>query len=140
MLTSSTQGYVLWVYIIRKEGVKPLLENVAAVRKAPAPTDVSELQSYLGMLNYYQNYLADLATVSEPLHILLCKGTPWECRKEQARSFEKTKVMLSQSPLLMHFDPSYSIVVHADASPYGLGVVFSHKMPDGTERPVCFTS
>ena len=56
--------------------MKPLLENVEAVRKAPAPTNVSELRYYLGMLNYYQNYLADLATVSEPLHILLRKGAP----------------------------------------------------------------
>ena len=31
-----------------KEGVQPLLGNVDAVRKAPEPTNVSELRSYLG--------------------------------------------------------------------------------------------
>ena len=49
-----------------------MLGNVEAVR--PEPTNVSELRSYLGMLNYYQNYLPALATMSEPLHILLWKG------------------------------------------------------------------
>ena len=37
--------------------------------------------------------------------------------KQQAQAFEQTKVMLSEAPLLVHFDPSLPIIVHADASP-----------------------
>ena len=74
-------------YRVRKEGVRPLLENVEAVQKAPEPTNVSELRSYLGMLNYYLNYLPDLATVSEPLHRLLRKGCTWKWGEEQSKSF-----------------------------------------------------
>ena len=48
--------------------------------------------------------------------------------------------MLSEAPLLVHFDPSRKIVVHTDASPYGLGGVLSHEYDDNTERPVCFAS
>ena len=48
--------------------------------------------------------------------------------------------MLCGAPLLTHFDPSKRIVVHCDASPYGLGVVLSHVMEDGSERPVTFSS
>ena len=127
-------------YKISKEGVRPLLGNVEAVRKAPAPTNVSELRSYLGMLNYYQNYLPALATMSEPLHILLRKGSLWIWEVQQAKAFEKTKVMLSEAPLLVHFDPSFQIVVHTGASPYGVGAVLSHKMPEESERPVCYAS
>ena len=125
---------------ISKEGVRPLLGNVEAVRKAPAPTNVSALRSYLGMLNYYQNYLPALATMSEPLHILLRNGSVRIWGVQQAKAFEKTKVMLSKAPLLVHFDPSFLIVVHADASPYGVGAVLSHKIPDESERPVCYAS
>ena len=127
-------------YLINKHGVKPMKENVEAVKKAPEPRNISELRSYLGMLNYYQNYLPGLATVSEPLHRLLRKGMPWKWEKEQSLAFEETKNMLSCSPVLVHFDPSLPIVVHADASPYGLGVVLSHVMPDGNEKPVSFGS
>ena len=47
--------------------------------------------------------------------------------------------MLSHSPLLVHFDPSLPIIVHTDASPYGVGAVLSH-MVNGEERPVCYAS
>ena len=48
--------------------------------------------------------------------------------------------MLTKAPLLVHFNPALLIIVHADASPYGLGGVLSRQMKDGTERPVCFAS
>lgn len=127
-------------YRISKEGVQPLKENVEAVQKAPEPKNVSELRSYLGMLNYYQSYLPGLASKSEPLHELLRKGNTWKWGQVQTGAFEVTKKMLSEAPLLVHFNPALEILVHADASPYGLGAVLSHIMEDGSERPVCYAS
>ena len=43
-------------------------------------------------------------------------------------------------PVLAHYDPDLPIVLAGDASAYGLGAVISHKMPDGTERPVAYAS
>ena len=55
-------------YVISKEGVKPMPENVEAVFNAPVPSNVTEVRSFLGMVNYYNTYLKNLATISEPLH------------------------------------------------------------------------
>jgi len=44
------------------------------------------------------------------------------------------------SQLLVHFDPKLEICLACDASAYGIGVVLSHKMPDGSEKPVGFAS
>ena len=126
--------------MISKDGIQPMHENVEAVKKAPEPTNVSELRSFLGMLNYYQNYLPALSTASEPLHLLLRKGNDWYWEEAQRRAFNETKLMLTKAPLLVHFNPALPIIVHADASPYGLGAVLCHRMKDGTERPVCFAS
>ena len=40
-------------YVVSKDGVKPVAQKVEAIREAPAPTNVKELQSFLGMVNYY---------------------------------------------------------------------------------------
>ena len=48
--------------------------------------------------------------------------------------------MLCSAPLLTHFNPTKPILVQVDASPYGLGAVMTHKMEDGSERPVCYLS
>ncbi len=65
-------------FVLLKEGVKPMPENVEAVLNAPTPTDVSEVHSFLGMVNYYNSYLRNLATISEPLHRLLRKDPSWK--------------------------------------------------------------
>ena len=40
----------------------------------------------------------------------------------------------------MHYDVKKPIQLDCDVSPYGVGAVISHVMPDGTERPVAFAS
>ena len=48
--------------------------RVSAVLNAPAPKNVAKLQSYLGMLNYYGQFIPSLATTLGPLHRLLRHG------------------------------------------------------------------
>ena len=127
-------------YLISSSGVHPMASNVEAVAKAPVPTNLTELRAFLGMVNYYHGFLDKLATVTEPLHNLLRKGVKWDWTISCNEAFGKLKKMLSEAPVLTHFDPTKPIVVHCDASPYGLGCVLSHVMPDGLERPVSFVS
>ena len=125
-------------YVINKQGAKPMPGNVEAVVKAPAPTNLTELQGFLGMVNYYNNYVDGLSTITEPLHKLMRKGVPWRWTEECNEAFKIVKGILSGAPLLTHFDLSKPIIVHCDASQYGLGVVLSHVMEDGSEKPVSY--
>lgn len=40
----------------------------------------------------------------------------------------------------MHFNDELPLVLACDASPYGLGAVLCHRMPEGEKRPVRFAS
>ena len=60
-------------YVVSKEGLKPIPGNLEAVRNVEPPSNVTQLRSFLGMVNYYNMYLPKLDTVTEPLHKLLCK-------------------------------------------------------------------
>ena len=67
---------------VSKEGIKPLQDKVNAITNAPAPTNVSELRSYLGMINYYQKFLPNFSSVLAPLHGLLRNETCWHWGKD----------------------------------------------------------
>ncbi|CAG2214143.1 unnamed protein product [Mytilus edulis] len=62
---------------INKHGIYPVESKVEAIDKAPSPTNVTELKAYLGMLNYYNRFLANLSHLLKPLHVLLQKDTKW---------------------------------------------------------------
>ena len=49
------------------------------------------------------------------------------------------KNLLKSIQVLSHYDDRLPLLLECDVSPYGLGAVLSHQMPDG-ERAVCFAS
>ena len=73
-----------------------------------------------------------------PLYQLLSNRTEWFWSKECEIAFLWAKEVLSSEQVLVHYDPQKPIILSVDASPYG--IVLSHLMEDGTERPVEFAS
>ena len=120
----------------KKNGIQPVMAKVDAIKNAPEPKDVSQLRAFLGMLNYYHRFLPDVATILEPLHQLLGKGSTWQWGKEQQEAFATSNELLQSAELLVHFDSAKELVLVTDASDYGVGAVLSHKMEGGTERPI----
>ena len=125
---------------IDAEGLHPVADKLNALQDAPSPKSVSELKSYLGLLTYYAKFLPNLSTVLAPLYRLLKHREPWRWTGEQERAFRRSKELMMSSQLLVHFDPSLEIRLACDASAYGIGAVMSHRMPDGSEKPVGFVS
>ena len=59
---------------------------------------------------------------------------------ERPRRGQTAKDLLQSDTLLVHFDQDKLLLLACDASPYGVGPVLSHQMPDGSERPIAFAS
>ncbi|KAL3194431.1 hypothetical protein MRX96_016221 [Rhipicephalus microplus] len=58
---------------IDAEGIHPTPEKTQAILGAPRPSNKTELQAFLGLVNFYHAFLPHKATVVEPLHRLLDK-------------------------------------------------------------------
>ena len=125
---------------ISAEGLRPTQEKVRAIVEAPAPQNVSQLRSFLGLVNYYGKFLPNLSSTLAPLHRLLRKHTRWLWSSSEEEAFQAAKKQLIAPCLLMHYDPKREVTLACDASPYGIGAVLSQVTADGTEKPVAFAS
>ena len=123
---------------ISKEGLHTSDLKVQAVLEAPAPRDVSELRSFLGLVNYCGKFLPDLASELAPLYKLLQKQRRWKWGPDEKVAFSHVKDLLRSSQVLVHFDDNLPLVLPCDASPYGLGAVLSHRMENGDQRPIWY--
>ena len=108
--------------------------------KVCIPQNISELRSFLGMVQYYHPFLPGLATTLAPLHELLKKGVQWTWTKECQQAYEACKQGLTSDALLVHCDGNRELRLACDASSYEMGAVISHVMDDGQERPTAYAS
>ena len=60
--------------------------------------------------------------------------------KVRKKAFKVAKSHFTSSALLVDFDQEKELVLACDALPYGVVAVLSHKMEDGTEKPIAFAS
>ena len=127
-------------HVISEEGLRTADEKVAAIVDAPDPRNLTQLRSFLGMVNYYGKFLPDLATRLSPLYQLLKQTSAWHWGPRQRKASKEVKRLLQSSQVLTHFNDQLPLILECDASPYGVGAVLSHEMSDSTERPICFAS
>lgn len=127
-------------YIITKDGLKKCPGKIKAMLEAPVPTNINQLQSFLGLINYYRNFVPNASTILSPLYNLLKKGSKWAWTEEHDKAFRTIKNLMTSEQVLAHFDPNAKIILTVDASPSGLGAVLSQVGLDGVERPISFVS
>ena len=103
---------------INKDGLHKTVDKVEAIINAPRPTNVKQLRSFLGMLNYYHKFLNNIATVINPLNELLQKNIKWQWSNKQEKAFLKAKELIASEKVLMRYDPKLPLRLACDASPY----------------------
>ena len=127
-------------HIIDKDGLHPTQEKVRAIKEAPQPQNITQLRSFLGLINYYGKFLPNLSAKLTPLYTLLNKKQKWKWSREQEQAFQEAKNALQADSLLVHYDSTKPLVLACDASDYGIGAVLSHTMDDNQERPIAYIS
>ena len=127
-------------FVIDKNGRHISKEKTKAVIEMPHPTDVSQLRSFLGMVNHYAKYLPNLSAKCRPFHELLKKNVAYLWSNNCKQHLQQIKTELAEATHLVHFNPNLPIVLAANASQFGIGAVLSHILPDGSEMPIAYVS
>ena len=78
----------LW-HRISADGLQPTKEMMRAISEDPSPQYVTQLRSFLGVVNYYSKFLPNLSTMLAPLFRLLQKQTKWIWMLNRIKHFMK---------------------------------------------------
>lgn len=108
-----------------------------SISKFPVPRTITDLRSFLGLINQLGHFVPDLAHASQPLRELLKKDVAFQWLQPQQESFERVKQILTNpdGPILSHFDHRLSTVLLTDASRLrGLGFALLQTNNDGLTR------
>ena len=124
---------------IDREGLNKT-QRIEAVVSAPRAVNVSQLHSFLGLVNYYNRFLPNVSIVLHPLHQFLGESREWQWSERCELAFTEAKGMITSEQVLMRYDPALPVRLACDASPTGIGAVLSPVNPCGSERPVAFAS
>ena len=114
-------------HVLSKHGIGMAKSKVEAIKEARQPETMSEVRSFLGLVNFSSRFIPNLATKAEPLRKLTRKNVLFKWGPEQTKSFQELKDQLSQASTLGYFDPSAQTIVVTDASPVGLGAVLAQQ-------------
>jgi hypothetical protein len=126
-------------HVISSEGISPDPQKVEAIQGIAAPGNIKQLQSFLGLANYYRRFVKNFATSAAPLYRLLHKNVPWKWGLAEDKAFRMVKASIASKSLLFHPDWSLPFVLDTDGSKIGLGAVLS-QIRDGCEEPLAFAS
>ncbi|XP_039764273.1 uncharacterized protein K02A2.6-like [Pararge aegeria] len=127
-------------FVIDKEGLHPDSEKLKAIHEIPTPKDVTQLKSFLGLINYYGRFIPNLSTILYPLHALLKRKNQWNWDLHCDTAFKSAKKALLGKRVLAHYEEGRPLVLSVDSSAYGIGAVLAHRYEDGQERPVSCAS
>ena len=99
--------------------------------KWPVPTNVTEVQSFLGFANYYCRFIKKYAQVAKPLYKLISRenaarkqnSIKWDLECQEA--FDKLKELCTTTPVLAYANFRRPFKLYTDANVLGLGAVLS---------------
>ena len=117
--------------VIGPEGIKMKKEKVRGVLEWPIPKCVKDIQKFLGLANYYCQFIQGFASIARPLHDIIKKDRKWEWTEKQKETFEELKKRFTQEPVLVAPDLDKKMRMEVDASDYATGGVLSMKGKDG---------
>ena len=128
-------------HVIDPEGISADPDKLKAMTEMEAPKNITELRRFLGVVNHLGKFLANLATLSQPLRELLSKNRQWIWGPTQESAFTAVQQELATPTVLRLYDPNAETKISADASSYILGAVLLQRNNVADSwKPVAYSS
>ena len=127
--------------VIGPERIKMEEDKMKGVLDWLIPKCVKNIQKFLGLANYYCQFIKDYVSIARPLHDIVKKDQKWEWTDKQERAFKELKERFTKELVLAAPDlDKKKMRIKVDALDYMTGGVLSMDCKDGKWRPVAYLS
>jgi transposase InsO family protein len=131
-------------YTISPEGLGMEDDKVKSITEWPTPTCVKDVQSFLGLANYYRKLVPGYSQHASGLYRFTKKGVPFVWDEEAEKSWQQLKDLYRKEAggkaVVATFNYDAPIIMETDASDFALGAQLMQPGEDGKLRPVAFWS
>jgi len=107
--------------------------KVAGVRDWPTPENWTDMQAFIGFVNFYHCFIQDFSTIARPLFDLTRSDQAWNWDAKKQKAFEGLKMAVTTVPVLVSPQDSEPFRIEADSSDFASGAVLSQQLP-GEEK------
>ena len=109
--------------VLTKKGLKLDPHKISVIQQWPTPTNVKELQSFLGSVNYLTKFIPYLSDHRQPLQELLKSNSEFVCTQVHDKAFKNLKQAICKDITFQFFDSYLPLYIEADASQKGIGAI-----------------
>ena len=120
------EGIVLG-HKISSKGIEVDKAKVDIIEKLQYPINVKGVRSFLGHAGFYRRFIKDFSKISKPLCKLLEKDTPFDFTDACKIAFDRLKMALISSPVVVAPDWSLPFELMCDASDHAIGAVLGQR-------------
>ncbi|KAK7575703.1 hypothetical protein V9T40_011989 [Parthenolecanium corni] len=103
-------------FIVSDQGISPDPKRVEAIYEYRTPKTKKEVQSFLGVINYYRGHIPKCGELAAPLHELTKSNVQFHWGPDEETSFNELKKAVAESILQNFPDWSRKFYVITDAS------------------------
>ena len=114
-------------HVISKKGIGDDPTKIKAILEWPAPKDVHDIRSFMGLTRYYHIFIEFFSKIAYPITTLQKKIVRFIWSQQCQNSFDKLKYLLTITPILKIVDPDKDFLVCTDVSKEGLGGVLTQE-------------
>ena len=136
----SQKGVKFLGHVVDHSGICPDPDKLAAIQKVKTPANVADIRRFLSMVNQLSKFSPNLTDETHPLRELLLQYREWVWGHPQQRTFDRIKKLLTNTPVLAHFNLNAQTILSADTSSFRLGAVLQQRRASGEVKPVAFIS
>jgi len=127
--------------VISENKVSIDLVKVAGVREWPTPENKTDVQAFLGFVNFYWRFIRDFFAKARPLFDLTRSEQVWTWSRKEQAAFEDLKAVVTTAPVFVSPQESDPFWIEADSLDFAIGAVLSQQSTtDGKWHPVAFYS